>query len=83
MYVALCDRRRQLEEISQEDDWGTQEQTEPTITDESDVAEKPAVESEDQLTRLRRLMQHAIEIEDYEQAAALRDNIRRIESASD
>ncbi len=83
MYVALCDRRRQLEEISQEDDWDSLDQAEPTITGVSDDAEEPAVESENQLTRLRRLMQRAIKAEDYEKAASLRDEISRLESGGE
>lgn len=83
MYVALCDRRKQLEEISQADDWDSLAQAEPTTVDASDVAEEPAVESEDQLTRLQRLMQRAIKVEDYEKAASLRDEIRRLEAGGE
>ncbi len=85
MYTAMYDRRRQLEEMAK-DDWddgageGSMDEVGMDSTGDETASKESANEvDEDEIGRLGRAMERAIQREEYERAAKLRDQIRRLE----
>ncbi len=69
------EKNRELKQEQGAGEQGTEESETPTITEVAPIAQ------EDEMSSLRKMLQAAIEEENYEEAARLRDRIREIESA--
>jgi protein-arginine kinase activator protein McsA len=84
MYTALYDRRRQLEQMSHDDEQHLPtEDSVQTNTDDGGGEEASSEGIASRIFRLRREMEQAIKQEDYERAAELRDEINRLEEAAE
>ena len=69
------EKNRELKQTEVAGEQSVEETETPTVTEVGPAA------SEDEMSSLRKLLQAAIEEENYEEAAKLRDRIREIESA--
>ena len=79
-YLALCDRRKQLEEMGRDDNEEDADDANSADTDRQTPDKAEDFAPTDRLTKLRREMENAIATEDYEGAAKLRDEINRLQT---